>query len=184
MCDKLDTFFVPYSDVIVSDVVPPKRFSWLLILLTVLFVVVAWMYFQKKNEAPKKEEPTVTASKVYPSQPLERLGVKLKDVMLEEGVPPNIIANTVAFLVRTMLHASTPVESSTPVKQDARRIISDLPHTKPKRKPTVLEPIVEEDKSKEKQESPRLKKLLEDRERMEEEMRSKGALDPKDPLKP
>ena len=144
--NKLDTFFVPYSDVIV----PPKRFSWVFI-LTILFVAAAaGVFFHqfKFKKVPKQqlEIPETMPSveeRVYPSQPLERLGVKLKDVMLEEGVTPQIIANTVAFVVRSTLRqtsVSAPMVApsvapiSAPTEVNTRRVIPDLPTTKPKRK--------------------------------------------------
>lgn len=152
----------------------------------------------EKNKDPivieKIVEKIVHVEKEYPSEPLERLGVKLKDVLLEEGVSPQIVANTVAFAVRSMISKKAPNVPSVPSvpsvptvqrEPDAKRtIIPDLPTAKPKRKPVTLGPIeVEETKGK-LEENPRLKKLIESRERIEEEMRSKGAIDPKEPLKP
>ena len=239
--NKLESFFVPYSDVIVA---PRASYSrWILGLVFLVAVACLLLRFKKylipdetgkmapepaltvpepapivapltvPEPAPVAPEPAPVApepapltapltvakpERVYPEQPLERLGVKLKDIMLEEGVSPQIVANAVAFVVRSVLHGVhtvKPIEKREPEKRepekrapekrapDAKRtIIPDLPSTRPKRKSVILGPIVEEVVVK--GENPRLKKLLESRERMEEEMRSKGALDPKDPLKP
>lgn len=190
--NKLESFFVPYSDVITAP--PPASYSRWIWGFLVLGVLLCWLFRPKKvvDAIPSVLQTPPTheraPEKVYPDQPLERLGVKLKDIMLEEGVSPQIVANTVAFAVRSVLHVSTPkdipiVKPMEKREPDAKRtIIPDLPSTKPKRKAVTLEPIVEEVVVK--GENPRLKKLLESRERIEEEMRSKGALDPKDPLKP
>ena len=106
--------------------------------------------------------------------------------MLEENVEPDVIANTVGFVIRSIL--KEPVKTvKTEIKTDIKTIneiaVPEKTEPKDKRKRRiVLDEIVGEVDKKEASvaDNPRLKAMLEAREKLEDVLRARGALDPKE----
>ena len=125
-------------------------------------------------------------------------GSRIRDILLEENVAPDVIADTVGFFVRSIIKekevlqsiptapsASTPSASAPSASAPSVKVSIPPTHqkTKQKRKIVLDEITGEVDTKKESvADNPRLKAILEAREKLEDTLRARGALDPKDTL--
>ena len=107
---------------------------------------------------------------------------------MEENVAPDVIADTVGFFVRSIIKEKEVVQSEPTAPSVSKPSVSaSIPpthqKTKQKRKIVLDEITGEVDTKKESvAENPRLKAILEAREKLEDTLRARGALDPKDTL--
>ena len=136
-------------------------------------------------ESPASRLPASPVNRLRPDL-AKHIGVRVRNVMLEENVEPDVIANTVGFVIRSIL--KEPVKTvKTEIKTDIKTIneiaVPEKTEPKDKRKRRiVLDEIVGEVDKKEASvaDNPRLKAMLEAREKLEDVLRARGALDPKE----